>query len=101
MTFTSAPLAIKDKIIIGAANGDQGVRDWIGGLDAKTGKRLWLKYTIPAPGEPGFGTTEMLFIDPLSCVDCGACVSACPVDAIVPHTELTAAQEPFQALNAA
>src|SRR5882672_8567958 len=35
VTFTSAPLAIKDKIIIGAANGDQGVRDWIGGLDAK------------------------------------------------------------------
>src|ERR1700680_2415793 len=36
VTFTSAPLAIKDKIIIGAANGDQGVRDWIGGLDAPT-----------------------------------------------------------------
>src|ERR1700680_2674326 len=29
VTFTAAPLAIKDKIIIGAANGDQGVRDWI------------------------------------------------------------------------
>ena len=52
VTFTAAPLAIKDKIIVGAANGDQGVRDWIAGLDAKTGKRLWLKYTIPAPGEP-------------------------------------------------
>src|SRR3954452_497377 len=26
LTFTSAPLAVKDKIIIGAANGDQGVR---------------------------------------------------------------------------
>jgi len=56
VTFTAAPLAIKDKIIIGAANGDQGVRDWIGGLDAATGKRLWLKYTIPAPGEPGSET---------------------------------------------
>ena len=31
VAFTSAPLAIKDKIIVGAANGDQGVRDWIGG----------------------------------------------------------------------
>jgi outer membrane protein assembly factor BamB len=48
VTFTAAPLAIKDKIIVGAANGDTGVRDWIGGLDAATGKRLWLKYTIPA-----------------------------------------------------
>ena len=56
VTFTAAPLAIKDKIIVGAANGDQGVRDWIGGLDAATGKRLWLKYTVPAPGEPGSDT---------------------------------------------
>jgi len=47
VTFTAAPLAIKDKIIVGAANGDQGVRDWIAGLDAKTGKRLWRQFTIP------------------------------------------------------
>jgi hypothetical protein len=38
VTFTAAPLAIKDKLIVGAANGDQGVRDWIAGLDAATGK---------------------------------------------------------------
>ena len=56
VTFTSAPLAIKDKIIFGAANGDQGVRDWMGALDAATGKRLWLKYTIPGPGEAGHET---------------------------------------------
>src|SRR5947208_4083936 len=56
VTFTSAPLAIKDKIVFGAANGDQGVRDWMGALDAATGKKLWLKYTIPGPGEPGHET---------------------------------------------
>jgi len=56
VTFTSAALAIKDKIIIGAANGDQGVRDWIGALDAATGKLVWRKYTVPAPGEPGSET---------------------------------------------
>jgi alcohol dehydrogenase (cytochrome c) len=56
VTFTAAPLAIKDKIIVGAANGDQGVRDWIGALDAKTGKRVWQKFTVPAPGEPGSET---------------------------------------------
>ena len=56
VTFTAAPLAIKDKIIVGAANGDTGVRDWIAGLDAKTGKRLWRQFTIPAPGEPGSET---------------------------------------------
>src|SRR5437879_9749844 len=57
VTFTSAPLAVMDAIIIGAANGDQGVRDWIGGLDAKPGKRLWLKYTLPALGEPRTDTS--------------------------------------------
>ncbi len=54
--LTSAPLAIKDKIILGAAGGDQGNRDWMAGLDAATGKRLWQKFTVPAPGEPGSET---------------------------------------------
>jgi alcohol dehydrogenase (cytochrome c) len=56
VTFTSAALPIRDKIIIGAANGDQGVRDWIGALDAATGKLIWRKFTIPAPGEAGSET---------------------------------------------
>jgi alcohol dehydrogenase (cytochrome c) len=56
VALTSAPLAIKDKIIVGAAGGDTGVRDWIAGLDAATGRRLWQKYIIPAPGEPGSET---------------------------------------------
>src|SRR5579864_9486349 len=53
---TAAPLPIKDKIVIGAAGGDTGVRDWMAGLDAATGKMLWRKYTVPAPGEPGSET---------------------------------------------
>jgi alcohol dehydrogenase (cytochrome c) len=56
VTFTSAALPIRDKIIIGAANGDQGVRDWIGALDAASGKLVWRKFTVPAPGEPGSET---------------------------------------------
>jgi alcohol dehydrogenase (cytochrome c) len=51
VVITTAPLAIKDKIIVGAANSGAGVRDWIAALDAATGKRVWLKYTVPAPGE--------------------------------------------------
>jgi alcohol dehydrogenase (cytochrome c) len=54
--ITAAPLPIKDKIIVGASGGDSGVRDWIAGLDAATGKLIWRKYTIPAPGEPGSET---------------------------------------------
>src|SRR5215469_18250190 len=56
VTFTSAALPIKDKLIIGGANGDQGVRDWIGALDAGTGKLVWRKFTVPAPGEAGSET---------------------------------------------
>jgi alcohol dehydrogenase (cytochrome c) len=54
--ITAAPLAIKDKIMVGAAGGDRGVRDWIAGLDAATGKEVWRRYIIPAPGEPGSET---------------------------------------------
>jgi alcohol dehydrogenase (cytochrome c) len=56
LQLTAAPLAVKDKIIIGAAGGDRGVRDFIAGLDGATGKVLWKKYTVPAPGEPGSET---------------------------------------------
>jgi alcohol dehydrogenase (cytochrome c) len=56
LQLTAAPLAVKDKIIVGAAGGDRGVRDWIAGLDAATGKVAWKKHVIPAPGEPGSET---------------------------------------------
>ncbi|EFQ83856.1 4Fe-4S binding domain protein [Aeromicrobium marinum DSM 15272] len=55
----------------------------------------------PTPDEPDFGTAEMLYIDPVSCVDCGACVRACPVGAIVPHTKLGEHELPFLEINAA
>ncbi len=56
LALTAAPLPVKDKIIIGASGGDGGVRDFIAGLDAKTGRLIWRKYVIPAPGEPGSET---------------------------------------------
>jgi alcohol dehydrogenase (cytochrome c) len=56
LRITAAPLPIKDKIVIGASGGDSGVRDWVAALDAATGKVLWRKFTIPAPGEPGSET---------------------------------------------
>jgi len=54
--ITGAPLAVKDKIIVGASGGDRGIRDWIAALDAASGKLLWRKFTIPEPGEPGSET---------------------------------------------
>jgi alcohol dehydrogenase (cytochrome c) len=56
LQFTAAPLPVKDKIIVGASGGDNGVRDYILAVDAATGKQLWRKYVIPAPGEPGSET---------------------------------------------
>ena len=56
LQLTAAPLALKDKIMVGAAGGDRGVRDFMAALDAATGKLLWQKYVIPAPGEQGSET---------------------------------------------
>ena len=39
--LTAAPLAVKDKIVLGAAGGDRGTRDFIVALDAATGKLAW------------------------------------------------------------
>ncbi|MBM7553300.1 indolepyruvate ferredoxin oxidoreductase subunit alpha [Thalassobacillus pellis] len=36
---------------------------------------------------------DQYFIDPNTCIDCGACVAACPVDAIVDEHELSPDQE--------
>jgi alcohol dehydrogenase (cytochrome c) len=56
LQLTAAPLAVKDKIILGAAGGDRGTRDFIVALDAATGKVAWRQYVVPAPGEPGSET---------------------------------------------
>ncbi|MFM9370736.1 FAD-dependent oxidoreductase [Streptomyces sp. Da 82-17] len=55
----------------------------------------------PTPEERAFGSTEMLHIDPKSCIDCGACADACPVDAIFPVDSLSPAQRPYAEINAA
>jgi alcohol dehydrogenase (cytochrome c) len=51
--FTHAPLVIKDKVIVGTAGGEFGIRGFITALDVNTGKEAWRFYTVPGPGEPG------------------------------------------------
>jgi len=55
---TVAPLVTKDKVILGIAGGEYGIRGFIDAYYAETGKRAWRFYTIPGPGDPHFGTWE-------------------------------------------
>src|SRR2546428_4630994 len=54
--LTVAPLVVKDKVIVGTAGGEYGIRGFIAAYDAKTGKEAWRFYTIPRPREPGHET---------------------------------------------
>jgi alcohol dehydrogenase (cytochrome c) len=52
-SITHAPLVVNNKVIVGTAGGDMGIRGLIAAFDAMTGKEAWRFYTIPGPGEPG------------------------------------------------
>ena len=52
-SLTGAPLVVGNKVIVGAAGGDYGIRGFIDAYDAETGVLHWRFNTIPAPGEPG------------------------------------------------
>ena len=54
--ITVAPLALKDKIIVGIAGGEYGIRGFLDAYDPITGERLWRFWTVPGPGEPGHET---------------------------------------------
>ena len=50
---TSAPLIVKDEVIVGTSGGDSGVRGFVAAYDATTGELKWRFWTIPGPGEFG------------------------------------------------
>jgi alcohol dehydrogenase (cytochrome c) len=56
--ITGAPLAVKDKVIVGVTGGDSAHRGYITAFDMKTGRQAWRFWTIPGPGEPGHETWE-------------------------------------------
>jgi alcohol dehydrogenase (cytochrome c) len=53
---TSAPIVANGVLISGMAGGESTTRGFLIGWDPDTGKKLWTRYTIPAPGEPGSET---------------------------------------------
>lgn len=50
---TSAPLIVKNKVLVGTSAGDDGVRGFLAAFDAESGKEAWRFWTIPGPGEFG------------------------------------------------
>ena len=44
-------------------------------------------------------TDRMLYIDPVECIDCGACEPVCPVDAIFTEDTVPEDQAPFYDIN--
>jgi alcohol dehydrogenase (cytochrome c) len=55
-TGTAAPLVVKDKVIVGIAGAEFGVRGFLDAFDAETGQKAWRFWTVPLPGEPGGDT---------------------------------------------
>jgi alcohol dehydrogenase (cytochrome c) len=55
-SITGAPLALKNKIVVGISGGEYGIRGFLDTYDAATGARAWRFWTVPAPGEPGHET---------------------------------------------
>jgi NAD-dependent dihydropyrimidine dehydrogenase PreA subunit len=54
----------------------------------------------PTQDEPGFDDETMLYIDPEECIDCDACVEACPVDACFAEDQLPEEWQNYTQINA-
>jgi len=61
------------------------------------------KYTdcvVVCPCDCFYQDDVMLYIDPVDCIDCDACVPECPVEAIFHDTNVPAPWQTFVQLNA-
>ncbi len=50
-TGTSAPLVVKDKVIVGTSGGEFGVRAHLTAYDTATGKQIWRAYSVGPDAE--------------------------------------------------
>jgi PQQ-dependent dehydrogenase (methanol/ethanol family) len=55
-SITSAPLVIKDKVIVGITGGEFGARGFVDAYDPVSGRRLWRFDAVPEPGQFGSDT---------------------------------------------
>ncbi len=55
----------------------------------------------PKKDEADFEQAKQLFIDPETCIDCGACIPVCPTNSVFTLDDLPADQQQFAGINAA
>jgi lanthanide-dependent methanol dehydrogenase len=60
-TMTSAPLVVRDKVIVGIAGGEYGVRGYITAYDLNSGKQVWRAYNV--------GPDQDILFDPQKTID--------------------------------
>ncbi|MFT4710751.1 MAG: ferredoxin [Bacteroidia bacterium] len=53
----------------------------------------------PLKDEEEYAEAKMLYINPDECIDCGACIPECPVDAIFEEEDLPAQWSEYTQLN--
>ena len=58
-SITAAPVIARDKVLIGNAGSEYGVRGYVTAYDAETGKQLWRFYTVPGNPNNGFESKAM------------------------------------------
>jgi NAD-dependent dihydropyrimidine dehydrogenase PreA subunit len=54
----------------------------------------------PKQDEDGFADAPQLYVNPVECIDCGACIPVCPTNSIYTLEELPAEFARFADLNA-
>ena len=54
--ITGAPLALHDRVLVGIAGSEYGIRGFVAAFSAADGRLLWRFNTVPGPGEPGHET---------------------------------------------
>ena len=55
-SLTGAPMIVKDKVVLGPAGGEYGIRGFFAAYNVSDGKLAWKFYTVPVAGESGVET---------------------------------------------